>query len=99
MHSLMLDVNSRSHPELADQVVEEIKRNGCEAFAFCADVSKEVEVNAMVSETVKCYGQIDILVNNAAMIPRKAWYEITEADWDYIIGVKTWLNNKFLLSE
>ena len=49
---------------------------------------KEVEVNAMVSETVKCYGQVDILSDNAAMDPRKAWYEITEADWDYIVGVK-----------
>ncbi len=80
-------VNYRSHPELAAQVVEEIKRSGGEAFAFRADVSKEDEVQALINETVQRYGTVDILVNNAAMDPRKKWFEITSEDWDHVMNV------------
>ncbi|WNQ12960.1 3-oxoacyl-ACP reductase family protein [Paenibacillus aurantius] len=80
-------INYRSHPELADQVVEEIRAEGGEAFACGADVSVEAEVEAMVKETAARYGTVDILVNNAAMDPRKTWYEITGEEWDRIMGV------------
>ncbi|WP_028550680.1 SDR family NAD(P)-dependent oxidoreductase [Paenibacillus sp. UNC451MF] len=90
-------VNYRSHPELAERVVEDIRAFGGEAFAFGADVSKEEQVEAMVKETVKCYGTVDILVNNAAMDPRKTWYEITAEDWDYIMGVN--VRSQFLCAK
>lgn len=80
-------VNYRSHPELADQVVRDIQAEGGEAFAFRADVSHEADVQAMVEETVRRYGTVHILVNNAAMDPRKTWHEITVEEWDYIMGV------------
>ncbi|MCG3772672.1 MAG: (S)-1-Phenylethanol dehydrogenase [Nitrosomonadaceae bacterium] len=80
-------VNYFSHPELADEVVQSIRADGGEAFAFQADVSNEEQVKAMVAETVKRYGTVHILVNNAAMDPRKTWYEITGEDWDRVMGV------------
>ncbi|HEY0829253.1 MAG TPA: 3-oxoacyl-ACP reductase family protein [Bacilli bacterium] len=90
-------VNYRSNPELAHQVVEEIAHQGGEAFAYGADVSKESEVQAMVEETVRQYGTVDILVNNAAMDPRKAWYDISVEDWDYIMGVN--VRSQFLCAK
>src|SRR4030088_41903 len=64
-------VNHLSHPELAEGVVEQIKKNGGQAFAFQADVSKESEVQEMVAQTVRRFGTVDILVNNAAIDPRQ----------------------------
>ncbi|MBP1989430.1 SDR family NAD(P)-dependent oxidoreductase [Paenibacillus eucommiae] len=90
-------VNYRSHPELAQQVVDEIVSLGGEAFAYGADVSKEEEVNAMVEETVRRYGTVHILVNNAAMDPRRKWYEITSEEWDYIMGVN--VRSQFLCAK
>ena len=78
-------VNYLSHPELADKVVAQIQREGGEAFAFRADVSNEPEVNEMVKHTVKKFGKIDILVNNAAIDPRQTWHEISVEDWDHVM--------------
>ena len=78
-------VNYLSNKLLADKVVEYIKQQGGEAFAFGANVANESEVKAMVDETVKRYGRIDILVNNAAIDPRKIWHEITVEEWDHIM--------------
>lgn len=53
--------------EAAEQVVEEIKSNGGQAIAVKADVSLEVDVKNFVAETVKAFGQIDVLFNNAGI--------------------------------
>jgi 3-oxoacyl-[acyl-carrier protein] reductase len=56
-----------SSTKLADcqKVVEEIKSFGANAIAIQCDVSKSSDVNNMVNETIKVFGKIDILVNNA----------------------------------
>ncbi|MCQ6562326.1 SDR family NAD(P)-dependent oxidoreductase [Paenibacillus mendelii] len=90
-------INDRSYPELADQVVDDIKSRGGEAFFYQADVSKEAEVNAMVAETIHRYGKVDILVNNAAIDPRKVWYEITEEEWDHLMAVN--VKSQFLCAK
>lgn len=80
-------VNYRSHPELAEAVVRDIRAAGGEAFACGADVSREEEVQGLVNAAVERYGTVHILVNNAAVDPRKTWYEITGEEWDRIMGV------------
>lgn len=78
-------VNYLSNEIMANTVVGEITRKGGHAFAYQADVADESQVYAMVEETVKRYGTIDILVNNAAVDPRQKWNEISVADWDYVM--------------
>lgn len=78
-------VNYLSNEQLALAVVDEIRKNGGEAFAFRANVSEELEVQAMVDATVTQFGTIDILVNNAAIDPRQKWNEISVADWDRVM--------------
>lgn len=90
-------VNYRSHPELADQVVQEILSFGGEAVAIQADVSREDEVNRMVDTAMQHFGKIDILVNNAAVDPRKKWNEITVEDWDHIMGTN--VRSQFLCAK
>jgi len=78
-------VNYLSDKTLADNVVKEIIQAGGEAFSFVANVSDEKEVKAMVDETISRFGGIDILVNNAAIDPRKLWHEITVEEWDQLM--------------
>jgi 3-oxoacyl-[acyl-carrier protein] reductase len=80
-------INHLSHPGLAAEVVSEIEQQGGKAFAFAADVSIESEVQAMVKETVARFGTVHILVNNAAIDPRKSWYEISVEEWDKVMSV------------
>jgi NAD(P)-dependent dehydrogenase (short-subunit alcohol dehydrogenase family) len=52
-----------------------------------ADVSRSDQVSALVAETIATFGRIDILVNNAAVSPKKPFLEYTEEDWNQVISV------------
>lgn len=78
-------VNYLNNRVLADAVVDKIISEGGRAIAFGADVSDEQQVAAMVRAALAAFGQVDILVNNAAIDPRKKWNEITVAEWDQVM--------------
>ena len=54
---------------------------------FKVDVSSEEQVKNVVEETVKLYGHLDIIVNNAGICPAKLFHEYTTEEYRHIIGV------------
>lgn len=67
----------------ADETVSAIEAEGQEAFAIATDVRKSKNCESVVSRTVKKFGQLDILVNNAAFQQhQKGLDELTEEQWD-----------------
>ena len=87
-------VNYVTHPETAQEVVDEIKSNGGNAIALPADVSKEDQVQSMFQAMYKEFGTIDILVNNAGLQKDSAFENMTLADWQLVIDVN--LTGQFL---
>lgn len=69
------------------------KRLGA-AYKRC-DVSKAAEVKALVAFTVKTFGAVDILVNNAAVSANTDFLSVTEAEFDHVIGIN--LKGSFLM--
>ena len=65
----------------------EIKKTREEVIIISCDVTKSVEVKAMVNQVQKAFGRIDILVNNAGIIRRGTIDTVTEEDWDQVIEV------------
>jgi len=61
-------VTSRNFEEVS-KTVEELKQKGFKAFGVKCDVSIEEDVKNLVSESVKVFGSIEILVNNAGVFP------------------------------
>jgi len=53
---------------------------------FKADISNRVEVKQMIDYTLKKYGKIDILINNAGIAETKLFTDVTDEDWDKIIN-------------
>jgi 3-oxoacyl-[acyl-carrier protein] reductase len=79
-------VNYRVSTAEAAAVAEEAaRRGGTASFACRADVTSEADVAAMIGETVKRLGRIDILVNNAAISQGRAFLDITPEDWRRMI--------------
>lgn len=66
------------------------------AVAIATDVAKEDDVTRLVAETVGRFGKIDILVNDAAIVPYKEWDDIDFAEWRRIMAVN--LDGTFLMS-
>ena len=60
-------VNYASSKSGADAVVKRITDAGGKAIAVGGSVTKQDEINALIAETVKAYGKIDVLVNNAGI--------------------------------
>jgi glucose 1-dehydrogenase len=79
-------INSRKAEE-AQEVSEELKKLGCKSTAIEADVSKEGECIRLIEETVKEFGRIDVLVNNAGIQDDLPLTEINLDEWYKIIGV------------
>jgi 3-oxoacyl-[acyl-carrier protein] reductase len=65
----------------------EIGKNQQEVIAIPCDITKGVEVRAMVDQVRNAFGRIDILVNNAGIIRRGTIETVTEEDWDRVIEV------------
>jgi pyridoxal 4-dehydrogenase len=74
------DLNGPGAEALADKL-------GPASFAVPADVGDEASVAALHQEVLRRTGQIDVLVNNAAIVPFTAWDEVDFAEWRRIMRV------------
>jgi pyridoxal 4-dehydrogenase len=77
---------------IADKLAEEGAPAG--GSGMTVDISKEEDVKRMVDETVGAHGKLDILVNNAAIVPFTAWDDVDFAEWRRIMAVN--LDGTFL---
>ena len=80
-------VNFAGSEAKANEVVDEIKAMGKEAFAIQCNVSNGEEVAAMVKETVERFGKLDILVNNAGITRDNLLMRMKEEEWDDVINI------------
>ena len=75
-----VDIN----PKTAVETAAAVQALGRRAVAITADLGSVVEIDRMVTETVKAFGRIDTLVNNAGVTRRAYIMDLTEEDWDKI---------------
>lgn len=70
-----------------DQVVDEVKSNGGKAIGLIADVSKRDEVFAAVKNTVKAFGDLNVIVNNAGVAPTTPIETVRPKDLDMTLNI------------
>src|SRR5205823_2256744 len=71
-------VNYASSKERADRIVDEITKGGGKAIAVQADVAKKNDIERLLAETKRAFGQLDILVNNAGVYQFSPLEQVTE---------------------
>ncbi|MSQ37505.1 MAG: SDR family oxidoreductase [Chloroflexi bacterium] len=81
----------------AEATARVIRRAGGAAMAAVADVSAAAAVRELVDTVLTRYGTVDILVNNAGVLRGTRVEDITEAEWDLVLGVN--LKGTFLCSQ
>ena len=79
--------NYNQSEEKAKKLKEELEKENIEIDIFKADVSKREEVKKMIDYTIKKYGKIDILINNAGIDQEKMFQDITDEDWNNVMKV------------
>lgn len=75
-------------------VCDEIKKNGFSAEGFSGDLSTLEAAQGLVEKTVRVFGSLDVLVNNAGITRDKLLIRMEEEDWDKIM--ETNLRSAFL---
>ena len=78
---MVADINGQGARDVAGGI-------GNSAAHFACDVSRKSDVEAMVAETVRTFGGVDIMVNNAGYTHKNGWLlDVTEEEFDRILGV------------
>ena len=92
-HVVVSDID----PNTAKTTSDDIKKLGQKSIDCQTDVSKAADLNAMIEKTIKEYGRVDILVNNAMKIVPGKLEELPEAAWDTTMNIG--LKGTFLASQ
>lgn len=87
-------VNYVARPEEARAVTDQITAMGGQAIALHADVSNEMQVEAMFAAAVAAFGTLDIVVANAGLQRDAPFEELTLQQWNTVIDVN--LTGQFL---
>lgn len=80
-------VDYRSHPEAAQETVEQIKSAGGKAAAVRADVTQPEDVRTLIQHAVQEFGRLDVLVNNAGVEQKIPFLKTPLDVWNKVITV------------
>ncbi len=83
--------------EKARQLAADLRGSPGEVLSLAGDVGSTEEVERVVSETVRAFGEISIVVNNAGIQTERPFLELPVADWDSVINTN--LKGTFLVSQ
>jgi len=72
--------------ESAEAVRAEAEAMGVKALAFQSDVTDFEAAKALVASVKEAFGGVDVLVNNAGIVRDKLILQMSESDWDDVMG-------------
>jgi NAD(P)-dependent dehydrogenase (short-subunit alcohol dehydrogenase family) len=80
------EVGTGADRKPADEVVDEIRREGGKAAASYESVASMAGGQAIVKTAVDTFGRVDIVVNNAGILRDRMIFNMTEEEWDAVIN-------------
>src|SRR5438309_463332 len=75
--------------ETAAETAVEVEQLGQRAMAIRVDVTRPADRQAMVDQTMRTFGRIDVLINNAGIYRSAPHLDITEEHWDSVLAVNS----------
>lgn len=89
-------VNGRYDASAVQEVTQAITDAGGHAIGVMADISKEADVESLVTQCLRAFGRLDIVVSNAGLRRQTPFVEMSFAEWREILSVA--LDGAFLLA-
>jgi len=74
----------------AQYLCGEIEKIGCSAYPVRADFNREADYGRLIRQAGKCYGRLDILVNNASLYSRTTLDDLSSTDFFTAMRVNAW---------
>lgn len=71
--------------EKLDQIVQDIEQTGGSARAFITDVTKKEDLDALVKNTLDAFGRVDVIFNNAGLMPLSRLENLHYEEWEKMI--------------
>jgi len=76
-----------ANEQATEDLERQVARLGDRAIGIDADVSKVADVERLIAETVKTFGRLDVMVNNAGIETRTSVLDTTEHDYDKVLAI------------
>lgn len=93
-------VNGRKNREICEETAKACTAKGVDALVVIGDVGTREGSYAVADAALQKFGRVDVLVHNAAIRPHKPFHEISDDEWDSVMGVNfsasIWLSRKCL---
>ena len=90
-------INYNKSKELAEELFNDLKEAGYSVDIFKADISNRFEANSLINHCIGKFGKIDVLINNAGISQNKLFTDITDDDWNEMMGTN--LNGIFYTTQ
>src|SRR3954468_817973 len=74
--------------DVLNAFAEELRKSGAQVLAIVADATKPGDMERFIEETVKEFGRVDIVVNNAGGTGQDPFEKVTDEAWQKDIDVK-----------
>src|SRR5215472_10747344 len=82
-----ITVDYVSHPEATEELEKRCASLGDQAIGVEADVSKVADLERLIAATIKSFGRLDIMVNNAGVETRTSVLETSKEQYDKVLQV------------
>jgi glucose 1-dehydrogenase len=80
-------INYNRTPGGAEEVLKMVEASGARGVIVQADMSKLEDIKKLFTTAIETFGRVDVLVNNAGVEKHAPFWEVTEADYDFVLNV------------
>ena len=80
-------VNGSRNQDAAEAVATEVRTHGVKALVAMGNVGIKAKAEAVAKAGIEHFGNIDVLINNAAIRPHEPFLEISQEQWQQVIDV------------
>jgi NAD(P)-dependent dehydrogenase (short-subunit alcohol dehydrogenase family) len=70
-----------------EQAISEFQSQNGKVSGLACDLSIAEQAQSMVNKALQIYGHIDVLVNNAGVASTKTLWDLSDSDWNEVLGV------------